>query len=71
MTQLPLNPQLANCPNCGEREKIWIHSQKERRFKCVSCGRTFAETSGTIFYQLQYPMWLVVVVVTLLAYGCP
>ena len=71
MTESPLNPTLAACPHCGEAEHVWIHSQKERRYRCSTCGRTFAETKGTIFYQLQYPMWVVVLIVTLLAHGCP
>jgi hypothetical protein len=30
---------------------IGIHSQKERRYKCAVCGKTFAETQGTPFYR--------------------
>lgn len=71
MTESPLDPTLAICPHCDEDERLWIHSQKERRYRCCTCGRTFSETKGTIFYQLQYPIWVVVLVVTLLAYGCP
>jgi hypothetical protein len=32
---------------------------------------TFAETKGTVFFYLHYPIWVVVLVLTLLAYGCP
>jgi transposase-like protein len=71
MTKAALDPTLVTCPHCGEEEAIWIHSQKERRFNCCTCQRTFAETSGTVFYGLHYPLWLVVLVVTLLAHGCP
>lgn len=71
MTKTPLNPALVACPNCGEEEQIWIHSQKERRYRCCTCQQTFAETKGTIFYGLQYPIWVIILVVSLLAYGCP
>ena len=50
---------------------IAIHSQKERRYKCKRCAKTFSETKGTAFYRAHKPHELVVAVVTLLAYGCP
>jgi hypothetical protein len=48
-----------------------VHSLEERRYKCYVCGRTFAETKGTVFYRLRTAKDVGVVVVTLLAYGCP
>ena len=48
-----------------------IHSHKERRYRCKRCGRTFTETKDTAFYRMHKPRWLVLAVVTLLAYGCP
>jgi transposase-like protein len=71
MEQRPLNPMLVTCPSCQQSQNIGIHSHQERRYKCHDCGRTFAETKGTMFYGLQYPMWVVLLVVTLLAHGCP
>lgn len=50
---------------------IGVHSIKERRFRCRQCGKTFAERSGTPFYRLRTPAETVVLVVTLLAHGCP
>ena len=50
---------------------IVIHSQKERRYRCKRCGRTFSATKGTALYRVHKPHDLVVLVVTLLAYGCP
>jgi transposase-like protein len=50
---------------------IVIHSQKERRYQCKRCRRTFSETTDTAFYRMHKPKWLVLAVVTLLAYGCP
>ena len=69
----PLRPELAVCPNpaCGASDRIGVHSSQERRYKCHACGRTFAETVGTPLYGLKHPTWLVVLVLTLLAYGCP
>ena len=71
MEQQPLNPSLVNCPHCEEPRRIGIHSPTERRYKCHNCRRTFAETTGTVFYGLHYPIWVIIVVVTLLAHGCP
>ncbi len=50
---------------------IVIHSQKERRYRCKRCDRTFSETTDTAFYRIHKPRWLVLAVVTLLAHGCP
>jgi transposase-like protein len=73
-----VDPRTVFCPNsaCPASGRvgagnIGIHSQKERRYFCRECGQTFAETKGTAFYRLRTACDLVVLVVTLLAYGCP
>jgi len=73
-----MDPQTVFCPNidCPARGQVGkgnisVHSQKERRYKCAVCNKTFAETKGTSFYRLRTVKDTVVVVVTLLAYGCP
>jgi len=50
---------------------ITIHSQKERRFKCTVCNKTFAATKGTPFYRLRHTDERFTQVVTLLSHGCP
>ena len=69
----PMQPQNIVCPFSDEpsNHQIWIHSQKERRYKCNTCNRTFSETIGTPLYGLKTPIWIVSLVLTLLAYGCP
>ena len=71
MEQPVLNPALMSCPTCQEEQRIGIHSRAERRYRCHACGCTFAETQGTAFFGLHYPIWVVVLVATLLAHGCP
>ena len=71
MSEPPLDATLLTCPYCTEEDHIWIHSQQDRRLRCQTCGRTFTESKGTPLYGLQYPRWLVLVVVALLAHGCP
>ena len=68
-----MRPELVVCPNseCGASERIGVHSLKERRYICHTCGKTFAETSGTMLFGLKHPLWLVGVVLALLACGCP
>jgi transposase-like protein/IS1 family transposase len=73
-----MNPQEQFCPNllCSARGKIGennivIHSQKERRYRCQICKKTFSETLGTALYGIKKCSELFVIVVTLLAYGCP
>jgi transposase-like protein len=59
------------CPYCGETERLGVHVEAERRLIYHTCGRTFAETKGTVFFGLHYPVWVIVLVLTLLAYSCP
>ncbi len=73
-----MNPhqQVCHNPRCwvygrGGEGHIVIHSQKEQRYRCKRCGQTFSATKETPFYRLHHPQTLVIIVVTLLAYGCP
>jgi transposase-like protein len=50
---------------------VVIHSRAERRYRCKRCRQTFAETVGTALHRLRTARDAVVLVVTLLAYGCP
>ncbi len=61
------------CPDKGQqgRGNIGIHSQKKQRYRCTTCGKTFAATRGTAFYRLHHSADLMVLVVTLLCHGCP
>ena len=73
-----MDPQSVFCPNpacpargqCG-KGNIGVHSRKERRYKCQVCGKTFAESKGTVFHRLRSARKVVVMVLTLLAHGCP
>jgi transposase-like protein len=62
-----------DCPARGKtgRDNIGIHSRKENRYICYTCGKTFTESKGTVFYRLRYPADFVTQMITLLAYGCP
>lgn len=73
-----MNPQdifrpNSECPARGQVGKgnIGIHSQRHQRYVCHVCEQTFTTTRGTIFYRLRTNPVTVMIVVTLLAYGCP
>ncbi len=73
-----MDPRDQFCPNprCPARGRtsqgnIKVHSYPQRRFRCTTCRKTFAATTGTPFYRLHKDPALFVCVVTLLAYGCP
>jgi transposase-like protein len=73
-----MNPQKLFCPNidCPARGQIGkgnigVHSQKKKRCICHVCNQTFTTSKGTIFYRLRTNSVTVLLVVTLLAYGCP
>src|SRR2546422_9054132 len=77
-TTEPMNPSLQFCPNgtCSARGQrgqgnIAIHDRKRQRYRCRTCGRTFSARRGTMFEGLRTSTELVVIVVTLLAFGCP
>jgi transposase-like protein len=64
-----MDPQDQFCHNseCSDRGQrglgnICIHSWKERRYCCSTCGRTFAATTGTPFYRLRTATDVVTVV---------
>src|SRR6266487_4577745 len=73
-----MDPTTVFCPNrhCPARGQsgqgnIGIHSRKEQRFSCHACDKTFSATTGTVFYRLRTSAETVVLIVTLLAHGCP
>src|SRR5258708_4636356 len=77
-TPEPMNPSKAFCPNatCSARGQrglgnIVIHDRKRQRYRCKACRKTFSARRGTMFEGLRNPMDLIVIVVTLLSYGCP
>ncbi len=74
----PMDASKQFCPNsaCSARGQkaqgnIIIHDRKRQRYRCKVCKRTFSARRGTMFEGLRKPMDLIVIVVTLLSYGCP
>ena len=68
--------QFCHNPDCTARGQlglgnISVHSRKERRYRCSTCGRTFAATRDTPFHRLEKPADLVTLVIRLLCHGCP
>jgi transposase-like protein len=73
-----MNPQPLFCPNdacasrgCTQQANIVVHDSLKNRYRCKTCGKTFTATKGTTFYRLKTAEATVVLVVTLLANGCP
>jgi transposase-like protein/IS1 family transposase len=73
-----MNASQVFCPNldCMARGQIRqgnivIHGKARARYRCKTCGKTFSARAGTMFEGLRKPKELIVIVVTLLAYGCP
>ena len=70
------------CPNeaCPDHGKLQNDQQKNlvkfgktrkgvQRFRCQTCGRTFTETTGTIFYRKRTPEHEILETLALLAEG--
>jgi transposase-like protein len=77
-TAEPMEPSEQFCPNlaCSARGQIGlgniaIHGRKRQRYRCKTCKHTFSARQGTMFEGLRKPSELIVIVVTLLAFGCP
>src|SRR5438552_7813162 len=77
-TSEPMEPSDQFCPNpmCSARGQIGqgniaIHDRKRQRYRCKQCKQTFSARRGTMFEGLRKPSELIVMVVTLLAFGCP
>ncbi len=73
-----MDPQTVWCPNLacparGQRGQgnIGVHSRKERRYCCRVCGKTFGARTGTIFHRRRTDQALIVLVITLVSWGCP
>ena len=73
-----MNPQSVfclniDCPARGQQGKdnIGVHSQADRRYICTECDTTFSDTKGTLFYRLKTDSITVMLVLTLMAHGCP
>jgi transposase-like protein len=74
----PMDASNQFCPHltCRARGQIGagnirIHDRKRHRYRCRSCGHTFSARRGTMMEGLRKPTELVVIVITVLAYGCP
>src|SRR5436305_15207360 len=74
----PMEPSEQFCPNpmCSARGQrglgnIIIHDRKRQRYRCKTCKHTFSARRATMFEGLRKPSELIVIVVTLLAFGCP
>ena len=77
-TTEPMNASLQFCPNleCKARGQVGqgnivVHGRTRPRYRCKTCGRTFSAKAGTALEGLRKPTELIVIVITLLAYGCP
>src|SRR3954454_25018681 len=73
-----MDPQSQSChnPECTARGQlglgnISVHSRKERRYRCTTCGHTFASTRDTPFYRLKRPADLDTLVIPRLCHGSP
>jgi len=77
-TKEPMDTSTQFCPNqaCSARGQIGqgnirVHDRKRQRYRCRSCGHTFSYRRGTMLEGLRKPTELIVVVISLLTYGCP
>ena len=73
-----MEPSKQFCPNptCSARGQIGqgnirVHDRHRQRYRCRVCRKTFHARRGTILEGLRKPTELIVIVITLLAYGCP
>jgi transposase-like protein len=73
-----MDPQNVWCPNldCPARGQsgqgnIGVHSKKDHRYRCSVCHKTFGARTGTIFHRRRTDEALIILVITLVSWGCP
>ncbi len=73
-----MNPHEVWCPNlaCPARGQagqgnIGVHSQKEQRYRCHVCHKTFGARTGTLFHRRRTDEARIIQVITLVSWGCP
>lgn len=73
-----MNPQPLFCPNTDGASRglqnqgnIRVHDTLRQRWRCRTCKKTFRATEGTLFHAKKYPAATLVLVITLLCWGCP
>jgi len=74
ITDMPaLCPAEGVCPNleCPASGRMGVHAHQERRYICHACKTTFAAPTASPLFGLKTPQWVVLIVLTLLVYGCP
>lgn len=61
------------CPATGQtgEDNIKVHSRHPERYRCNVCTKTFSARKGTPFHRRRTPEATIIVVMTLVAYGCP
>jgi transposase-like protein/IS1 family transposase len=74
----PMDASTQFCPNeaCSARGttgagNIRVHAYHPQRYRCLTCKQTFSARRGTMLEGLRTPVELVLIVVTLVCYGCP
>lgn len=73
-----MDPHTVFCPNptCpatgqGGEGNINVHSRQPERYRCNVCKKTFGARKGTPLYRRRTPEATIILVLTLVAYGCP
>src|ERR671933_456720 len=73
-----MNPHAVWCPNVAcpasgqaGQGNIGIHSNKERRYRCHVCHKTFGARTGTLLHRRRTDAARIIVVITLVRWGCP
>ena len=73
-----MDPTQVCCPNeaCpargqGGNGNITVHRRQQARYRYTGCEKTFRARRGTMLYWQKTPVDILVLVVTLLAHGCP
>ncbi len=61
------------CPATGQSGEgnIKVHSRSPERYRCGLCRKTFGARKGTPLHRRRTPEATIVVVLTLVAHGCP
>jgi len=63
-----MQPPTKQCPHCHKFNTKSLYCKTKKgfdRFECLTCGKTFSEQTGTFFFKVRFPVWIIMAAILL------